>query len=66
MKEKNKDIMAEESIKLTIVFVILKITNNLDWSWWWIMSPIIIEFIVVLIIFILILISIIINDRHKG
>jgi len=25
--------------ELTIVFVILKLTNNIDWSWWWVFSP---------------------------
>lgn len=22
-----------------IVFVILKLTHNIDWSWWWVVSP---------------------------
>ena len=25
---------------LTIVFVILKLTGVIDWSWWWVWSPI--------------------------
>jgi hypothetical protein len=25
---------------LTIVFVILKATGFLDWSWWWVFSPV--------------------------
>ena len=24
---------------LTIVFIILKLTGYIDWSWWWILSP---------------------------
>ncbi len=24
---------------LTLVFVTLKLTNNIDWSWWWVLSP---------------------------
>lgn len=24
---------------LTIVFIVLKLTNNIDWSWWWVVSP---------------------------
>lgn len=24
---------------LTIVFIVLKLTNNIDWSWWWVLSP---------------------------
>jgi hypothetical protein len=26
---------------LTIIFTILKLTDNIDWSWWLVMSPII-------------------------
>lgn len=24
---------------LTILFIGLKLTNNIDWSWWWVLSP---------------------------
>jgi hypothetical protein len=24
---------------LFIVFLILKLTDNIDWSWWWVTSP---------------------------
>lgn len=24
---------------LTIVFVVLKLTNVIDWSWWWVLAP---------------------------
>lgn len=24
---------------LGIIFVTLKVTNLLDWSWWWVLSP---------------------------
>lgn len=24
---------------LTIIFVVLKLTGNIDWSWWWVLSP---------------------------
>ena len=42
---------------LTIIFIVLKLTNNIDWSWWWVLSPIWMSLL--LIIFILIIISII-------
>ena len=34
---------------LTIVFVILKLTKVIDWSWWWVLSPIWIAFILWLV-----------------
>lgn len=24
---------------LTVLFVGLKLTGNIDWSWWWVLSP---------------------------
>lgn len=32
---------------LTIVFITLKLTNYIDWSWWWVLSPLWIGFAVV-------------------
>lgn len=41
---------------LTIVFVILKLLGKIDWSWWWVLSPLWISFILVMIFFVIILI----------
>ena len=30
---------------LTVVFIVLKLTGNIDWSWVWVLSPIWILFI---------------------
>ena len=27
---------------LTVAFIVLKLTNYVDWSWWWILAPILI------------------------
>jgi hypothetical protein len=24
---------------LTVLFIALKLTNYIDWSWWWVLSP---------------------------
>jgi len=24
---------------LTIAFIVLKLLNKIDWSWWWVLSP---------------------------
>lgn len=29
---------------LLVVFIILKLTNNIDWSWWWVLSPLWVPF----------------------
>lgn len=33
---------------LTILFVALKLTNNIDWSWWWVLSPLWLPIVVIL------------------
>ena len=35
---------------LTIVFVVLKLTKVITWSWWWVLSPLWIAFAVALIV----------------
>lgn len=32
---------------LFLVFLVLKLTNHIDWSWWWVFSPIWIPFAVI-------------------
>ena len=36
---------------LFIVFLVLKLTNLIDWSWWWVTSPLWIPAIILIIIF---------------
>ena len=43
---------------LTIVFIILKLIGKIDWSWWWVLSPLWITFILCMLIFILMIIVI--------
>lgn len=31
---------------LTIVFIVLKLTKNIDWSWGWVLSPIWISIVI--------------------
>lgn len=35
---------------LTILFIGLKLTDHIDWSWWWVLSPIWITFSILLVI----------------
>lgn len=42
---------------LFVVFLILKLTGNIDWSWWWVTSPIWIPIALVVIILIVFLIG---------
>lgn len=38
---------------LTIVFLVLKLCGEIDWSWWWVLSPTWIPIALVLILIII-------------
>ena len=46
---------------LTILFVALRLTNFIDWSWWWVLSP-----IWILTIVLAVLCTILITGKAKG
>lgn len=35
---------------LTVLFVGLKLTDYIDWSWWWVLSPLWLPLVAVLVI----------------
>jgi hypothetical protein len=39
---------------LTIVFITLKLTGYIAWSWWWVLSPLWIGFVAAITIFLII------------
>ena len=40
---------------LTVLFVGLKLTNHIDWSWWWVLSPLWIGFAIGVVVLIIVL-----------
>jgi membrane protein YdbS with pleckstrin-like domain len=50
---------------LFIVFLILKLTNVIAWSWWWVTSPLWIPIAIAIVIFIFIFIFQFIIHRKK-
>ncbi len=45
---------------LFIVFLVLKLTGNIDWSWWWVTSPLWIPFAILLGLFFIVVLLIVI------
>ena len=39
---------------LAIVFIVLKLTDVIDWGWWWVLAPVWIQVIIVVIAYIVI------------
>ena len=37
---------------LTICFIVLRLLNVINWSWWWVISPLLIPLVIVAVIFI--------------
>ena len=37
---------------LTVLFIGLKLTNVINWSWWWVLSPLWIDFALIIILII--------------
>ena len=42
---------------LTILFIALKLLGKIDWSWWWVLSPLWISTAIVLFILLIVLIA---------
>lgn len=41
---------------LTIIFIVLKLTNVIAWSWWWVLAPTWISVVIVLLILLVVFI----------
>jgi hypothetical protein len=50
---------------LTIVFITLKLTKYIDWSWWWVLSPVLIGIAIFLLILLGGLIFLFLNHKSK-
>lgn len=51
-KENNKTIVSGIGFTglLTIAFIVLKLSNVIDWSWFWVLSPIILPTFIAIIV----------------
>jgi len=61
MSDKKSSKGVSETSLLTIAFVVLKLCRVIDWSWWWVLSPVWI--VLALYILVAIIIAIIKSDE---
>lgn len=50
---------------LTITFIVLKLTKYINWSWWWVLSPLWISTLIVIIFLLLYLSITLITTYYK-
>ena len=48
---------------LTVLFIGLKLTGNITWSWVWVLSPLWISFVLSLVIAAIVVIAAVISDK---
>jgi hypothetical protein len=46
---------------LFLIFLVLKLTKYIDWSWWWVLSPLWIPFAIIVLV--ILLLAIFTNGR---
>jgi hypothetical protein len=66
MNNKNVNGAAGGGISLSsltfLVFLVLKLCNVIDWSWWWVTAPLWIPFVAVIAIFVAVVLFAIVLD----
>lgn len=48
---------------LTIVFIVLKLTGLIAWSWWWVLSPLWISALLIVTVFLIVAIVLLVVKR---
>lgn len=51
---------------LTIAFVVLKLMKIIDWSWWWVLSPLWISTLVVIVVIAVVFLVIWLKEAKRG
>lgn len=51
---------------LTIAFVVLKLTKIIDWSWWWVLSPLWISTLVMIVVIAVVFLVIRLKETKRG
>lgn len=48
---------------LTIVFITLKLLDKIDWSWWWVLSPVWIPILITIIVLLIMVIVYLVIEK---
>jgi len=50
---------------LTVLFIGLKLADVIDWSWWWVLSPLWIRAGIILLVFAVAFVGLWVTDRRR-
>lgn len=50
MNSESRNNKSHITTTLLIVFIVLKLTNNINWSWWWVLSPFLIPLSIAIVL----------------
>lgn len=50
---------------LQITFIVLKLIDKIDWSWWWVLSPMWISSIIFILVLIIVILALIVKALGK-
>lgn len=59
----SNDVVGSAAIVLTIVFIVLKLTHVINWSWWWVLSPLWIGALFAIVIMLIVLAIVVAVER---
>ena len=51
---------------LTLIFITLKLIGKIDWSWWWVLSPVWISAAIAVLVLVGVLIAALISTRRSS
>jgi hypothetical protein len=50
---------------LLVILIVLKLTHNINWSWWWVLSPLWIPTVIVAVLIVLTALIVLIIEAFK-
>lgn len=61
-----KSVSLKLDMILFLIFLVLKLTDNIDWSWWWVTSPLWLPLVFIIVFGIVAMIGESIRNAFRG
>jgi phosphoglycerol transferase MdoB-like AlkP superfamily enzyme len=50
---------------IIVLTIVLKLTDTIDWSWWWVLSPLLIRFGIFIVLGLIAMLYVVLSDMVK-